>query len=89
MVVMGAGAIGVEFAYFFNAYGAKVTIIEMMDRILPVEDKDVSSELARHYKKSGVTLMTSTKVLSAKVVNDMAEIKIQKKDGSQDTITAI
>lgn len=88
MIVMGAGAIGVEFAYFYNAYGTKVTIIEMMDRILPVEDKDVSSELARHYKKAGVTLMTSTRVLSAKVVGDMVEVKIQKKDGSEETITA-
>ncbi len=88
MIVMGAGAIGVEFSYFFNAYGAKVTIIEMMDRILPIEDKDVSSELSRHYKKSGITLMTSTRVLSAKVVDGKAEIKIQKKDGSEDTLTA-
>ena len=66
IIIMGAGAIGVEFAYFYNAFGAKVTIIEMLDRILPIEDKDVSNELKRHYKKAGVKLMLNTKVLSAK-----------------------
>jgi dihydrolipoamide dehydrogenase len=88
MIIMGAGAIGVEFAYFYNAYGAKITIIEMQDRILPIEDKDVSAELSRHYKKAGISLLTSTRVLSAKVVGDGVEVKIQKKDGSEETISA-
>lgn len=88
IVVMGAGAIGVEFAYFYNAYGSKVTIIEMLDRILPIEDKDVSDELARNYRKAKIDLLVNTKVLSAKVVNDMVEVTIQKKDGKEEVITA-
>ncbi len=88
MIIMGAGAIGVEFAYFYNAFGTKVTIIEMMDRILPVEDKDVSRELNRHFKKSGMKLMTKTKVLSAKAKGDGVEVKVEKKDGKEETLKA-
>jgi dihydrolipoamide dehydrogenase len=88
MIIMGAGAIGVEFAYFYNAFGTEVTIIEMMDRILPIEDVDVSKELERNYKKDKIKLMTSTRVLSAKAVGDCVEIKIQKKDGSEETLKA-
>lgn len=88
MVVMGAGAIGVEFAYFFNAFGAEVTIVEMMDRILPLEDPDISKELARHFRKTGLKLVTSAKVKSAKTVKNKAEIAIEKKDGSEETLTA-
>ncbi len=88
MIIMGSGAIGVEFAYFYNAYGAKVTIIEMMKNIVPVEDEDVSKELERNFKKSGMTLLTETKVISAKAKGDGAEVVIQKKDGTQETLTA-
>ncbi len=88
MVVMGAGAIGVEFAYFYNAFGAEVTIIEMMDRILPVEDEEVSKELERNYRKDKIKILTNTRVLSAKTVGEGVEIKIQKKDGSEETIHA-
>lgn len=58
MVIVGAGAIGVEFAYFYNNMGTDVTIVELMDRLVPVEDKDVSKELARAFKKQGITVMT-------------------------------
>lgn len=88
LIVMGAGAIGVEFAYFYNAYGTEVTIIEMMDRILPIEDKEVSNELARNYKKSGVKLMTNTRVLSAKAKGKGVEVVVEKKDGTQETLKA-
>lgn len=88
MIIMGAGAIGVEFAYFYNAFGAKVTIIEMMDRILPVEDVEVSNELARHYKKSGIQILANTRVLSASVGKKGVEVKIQKKDGSEEILNA-
>lgn len=88
MIVMGAGAIGVEFAYFYNAFGSEVTIIEMMDRILPVEDKDSSRELNRHFKKSGMKIMTNTKVLSAKAKGKGVEVEIEKKDGKKETLTA-
>lgn len=88
MIIIGSGAIGVEFAYFYNAYGAKVTIIEMMKGIVPVEDDDISKELERNFKKSGMTILTETKVLSAKAKGDSAEVIIQKKDGTQETLTA-
>jgi dihydrolipoamide dehydrogenase len=88
LIIMGAGAIGVEFAYFYNAFGTEVTIIEMMDRILPIEDVDVSKELERNYKKDKIKLMTSTRVLSAKAVGEGVEVKIQKKDGSEETLKA-
>jgi dihydrolipoamide dehydrogenase len=88
MIVMGAGAIGVEFAYFYNAYGTKVTIIEMQKNILPIEDVEVSKELEKHYKKYGVEMLTETRVLSAKTVGKGVEVKIQKKDGTEETLKA-
>ncbi|MBI2794099.1 MAG: dihydrolipoyl dehydrogenase [Ignavibacteria bacterium] len=88
LVIMGAGAIGVEFAYFYNAFGTKVTIIEMMNRVLPVEDEDISKELKRSFEKDGIGIMTETKVLSAKKKGKGVEIIVEKKDGSKETITA-
>ncbi|QYU70964.1 dihydrolipoyl dehydrogenase [Leptolyngbya sp. 15MV] len=58
LVIVGAGAIGMEFAYFYHSMGTKVTVIEMMDRILPVEDKDISDALLKHYKKAGMDIRT-------------------------------
>jgi dihydrolipoamide dehydrogenase len=63
MIVCGSGAIGVEFAYFYNAMGTKVTIVEYAPRIVPVEDEDISKELEKCYKKSGIDIMTSSEVL--------------------------
>lgn len=88
MIVMGAGAIGVEFAYMYAAFGTKVTIIEMSDRILPVEDKDVSKELERHFRKMKMTLKTNSMVKSAKVKGNGVEVVIEGKDGKQETLTA-
>ncbi|MGE9294946.1 MAG: dihydrolipoyl dehydrogenase [Puniceicoccales bacterium] len=66
-VVLGAGAIGMEFAYFLNSFGCKVTVLEMMDRVLPVEDNDVSTFVEKSFKKQGVTVMTSTKAENIEV----------------------
>jgi len=88
MIVMGAGAIGIEFAYFYNAYGAKVTIIEMQDRILPVEDIEISKELRKTFEKDGMSIMTECKVLSAKKKGKGVEIVVEKKDGTKETLTA-
>lgn len=88
LVVMGAGAIGVEFAYFYNAFGSEVTIIEMMDRILPIEDEEVSKELERNFRKEKMKILTGTKVLSAKAQGEGVEVKILKKDGTEETIVA-
>lgn len=64
LVVVGAGAIGMEFAYFYHSMGTEVTIIEMMDRILPVEDKDVSVAMEKLYRKHGFNILTSTTTLA-------------------------
>jgi dihydrolipoamide dehydrogenase len=77
MVVVGSGAIGVEFAYFYNSIGTKVTIVEFMDRIVPVEDEEVSKALEKIYKKSGITIMTSSEV--TKVDNKGAGCKVTVK----------
>ncbi len=88
LIVMGAGAIGVEFAYFYNAFGAEVTVIEMMDRIVPVEDKDISKELERNFRKAKIKVMTNTRVKSAKPKGEGVEIVVEKKDGKEETLTA-
>jgi dihydrolipoamide dehydrogenase len=88
LIIMGAGAIGVEFAYFFNSFGSKVTIIEMMDRILPIEDEEISKELERHFKKSGIKILTNTKVISAKTVNSKVEVVVEKADGTKETLSS-
>jgi len=64
MIVVGSGAIGVEFAYFYNSIGTKVTIVEFMPRIVPVEDEDVSKELEKSFKKQGMEIMTNASVES-------------------------
>ena len=77
MVVVGAGAIGVEFAYFYNAIGTKVTIVEFMDRLVPVEDEDISKELEKNYKKSGITVMTKSAVESVDVTGPNCKVKVK------------
>jgi len=67
VVIVGAGAIGVEFAYFYNAFGAQVTLVEMLPRVLPVEDEEVSRLLERAFKKQGITVHTGTKCEAFKV----------------------
>ncbi len=62
MIVVGSGAIGVEFAYFYNSIGTKVTVVEFLPRIVPVEDEDISKELEKSFKKKGITIMTNASV---------------------------
>jgi len=88
MIIIGAGAIGIEFGYFYNAFGTKVTVIEMQPRILPVEDEEVSKELERSFKKKKIEMLTETRVLSAKSVGKGVEVKIQDKKGVEKTLTA-
>lgn len=64
MIVVGSGAIGVEFAYFYNSMGTEVTIVEFMPNVVPVEDEEVSKQLERSFKKSGIKIMTSSEVTS-------------------------
>ncbi len=88
IIVMGAGAIGCEFAYFYNSFGANVTIIEMMPNILPVEDEESSKEVARAFKKKKIELMTETRVVSAKATKSGVEVVVEDKKGEQKTLKA-
>ncbi len=88
MVVIGSGAIGVEFAYFYTSFGTKVTIVEMMPTLVPNEDEDIARELERSFKKQGMTIMTKTKVVSARTVGDGVEVVVEGADGKQQTLRA-
>ncbi|MFA5404081.1 MAG: dihydrolipoyl dehydrogenase [Ignavibacteria bacterium] len=70
MLIVGSGAIGMEFAYFYNAFGAEITIIEMLPQILPVEDKEISDTVAREFKKLGVKIYTGTKTEDVQIKGD-------------------
>jgi len=83
MVVVGSGAIGVEFAYFYNAIGTKVTVVEYMDRIVPVEDEEVSKQLERSYKKSGIKIMTKSEVTGADTSGDKVKVTVKGKKGEE------
>ncbi|MEO6847391.1 MAG: dihydrolipoyl dehydrogenase [Chthoniobacterales bacterium] len=79
LIVIGAGAIGVEFAYFFNAFGTKVTVVEMLPNILPVEDTEVSQTLEKSFTKQGITLLTGTKVTAAEATDKGVKITVEGK----------
>ena len=81
LLVIGSGAIGIEFASFYNDLGAKVTVVEMMDRIVPVEDADVSAFLEKQLKKQGMTIMTSAGIEDLKPSAKGVTAKIKGKDG--------
>ena len=84
MIICGSGAIGSEFAYFYNSMGTKVTIVEYMPRIVPVEDEDISKELEKQFKKQGITIMTSSEVL--KVDSSGAGIKATVKTAAGEQV---
>ncbi len=81
MIVVGSGAIGVEFAYFYNAIGTKVTIVEYMDRLVPLEDAEVSKQLERALKKSKIKVMTKAELQSVDTTGDKVVAKINGKKG--------
>jgi len=83
MVVVGSGAIGSEFAYFYAAMGTKVTLVEFLPAIVPVEDEEVSKQLERSFKKMGIDVMTSSEVLSVDTKGDGCKVKIKTKVGEQ------
>jgi dihydrolipoamide dehydrogenase len=87
IVIVGGGPIGAEFAYFYNAYGVDVTIVELLDHLLPLEDEAISSQLERAFKKQGIGFRTGAQVESVSVSNDSAEVSI-KVDDAQETLTA-
>jgi dihydrolipoamide dehydrogenase len=82
VAIVGAGAVGCEFADVFAAFGSKVTIIEVVPRILPLEDDDSSKEVARSFKKRGIDILTGAKILSAKVGKDSVKLAVEA-DGTK------
>jgi dihydrolipoamide dehydrogenase len=82
MVIMGSGAVGVEFASIFNRFGSDVTIVELLPRLVPVEDEAVSAELAKSFRKQGITSHTGAKVTSAKAGADGVDVDVQLADGT-------
>jgi dihydrolipoamide dehydrogenase len=81
MIVVGSGAIGVEFGYFYNSLGTKVTIVEFLPRAVPVEDEDVSKELEKNFKKQGITIMTSSEVTAVDTSGNGVKAKVKTADG--------
>lgn len=87
IVICGAGAIGVEFAYILHNYGVKVTIVEFMDRMVPAEDEEVSAELARRYRRLGIDVLTSTKVESIDESGEQVRVTVSR-EGEQQVLEA-
>jgi len=83
MIVIGSGAIGMEFAYFYSTIGTKVTIVEFMDRILPVEDADVSKAMMMNYKKKGIEIMTNSSVEKVESKGGKSTVTIKTKKGTE------
>jgi len=83
MIVVGSGAIGVEFAYFYNSMGTEVTIVEFLPSVVPVEDADVSKQLERSFKKSGIKIMTSAEVTSVDTSGKGVKATVKTKKGDQ------
>jgi dihydrolipoamide dehydrogenase len=81
MIVVGSGAIGVEFGYFYNVLGTKVTVVEFLPRIVPVEDEDISKELDKNFKKAGMTIMVNSEVVSVDTSGNGVKAKVKTPDG--------
>jgi dihydrolipoamide dehydrogenase len=88
MIIVGSGAIGVEFAYVYNSMGTKVTIVEFLPRIVPVEDEDISRELEKQYRKQGIEIMTNASVESVDTSGALVKAKVKQLDGSFVTLEA-
>ncbi|MPY57745.1 dihydrolipoyl dehydrogenase [Streptomyces spongiae] len=83
IIIAGAGAIGIEFAYVLHNYGVKVTVVEFLDRVAPLEDADVSAELAKQYRKLGIDVLTSTRVDAVDESGQQVRVTVTGKDGTQ------
>ena len=88
LVIMGSGAVGVEFASIFSRFGSDVTIVELLPRLVPVEDEAVSGELEKSFRKQGITSHTGAKVTAAKASADSVDVAVQLADGTTKTIRA-
>ncbi|WP_219469436.1 dihydrolipoyl dehydrogenase [Nonomuraea rhizosphaerae] len=83
VIIAGAGAIGVEFAYVLHNYGVKVTIVEFLDRMVPLEDEEVSAELAKRYKRLGIEVLTSTRVDGIDDTGSSVKVTVTRNDQQQ------
>ena len=83
LVVVGSGAIGIEFAYFYNAMGTEVTVVEYLPNIVPVEDEDVSKQLERSFKKAGIKIMTSSEVTKVDTSGDGVKVFVKTAKGEE------
>ncbi len=83
MIVVGSGAIGVEFAYFYNSMGTEVTIVEYLPNIVPVEDEEVSKQLERNFKKSGIKIMTSAEVTKVDTSGEGVKATVKTSKGEE------
>ncbi len=83
MIICGSGAIGSEFAYFYNSIGTKVTMVEFMPRLVPVEDEDISKELEKQFKKQGMTIMTSAEVTKVDTSGEGVKATVKTSAGEQ------
>lgn len=83
MVIVGSGAIGVEFAYFYHSIGTEVTIVEYLPNVVPVEDEDVSKQLGRSFKKSGMKIMTSSEVTAVDTKGKTCKVTVKTKKGEE------
>ena len=83
VVIVGAGAIGLEFATLWNGYGVEVTIVEMLPHIAPLEDEEVSKELAKSFGKRGIRVLTGTKVEEVKALKTKIEVNVTSSEGDQ------
>jgi dihydrolipoamide dehydrogenase len=81
MIVVGSGAIGTEFAYFYNSIGTKVTLIEFLPKTVPVEDDEISKELEKNFKKQGITVMTNSEVTSVDTSGEGVKAKVKTQNG--------
>ena len=81
MIVVGSGAIGVEFGYFYNTMGTKVTIVEFLPRAVPVEDEEISKELEKNFKKQGINVMTNSEVTSVDTSGNGVKAKVKTQNG--------
>jgi dihydrolipoamide dehydrogenase len=88
MIVVGSGAIGSEFAYFYNAIGTKVTLVEFLDNIVPLEDDEVSKQLARSFKKVGIEVLTSTEVTKVDNSGKKLKVTVKNKKGEEQQLEA-
>jgi dihydrolipoyl dehydrogenase len=88
LLVIGSGAIGIEFASFYNALGAKVTVVEMLDRVLPVEDEEISKHAEKQFKKHGMDILTGAQVQSLDKSGKLAKATVKLKDGKTKVIEA-